>query len=424
MGTLYLCGAGNSEGVRLALRVNEAEHRWDDIVLLDDAPEKWGSSLLGIEVVGPFDHLSQADFARDSTVNLVARTTQGRRRAGERIAAYGIPPAGLIAPGIDVFGASIAPDVLVYSGAVIGPEAEVGAGSVVFMGAVVGHESRVGPGCVVAANAVLNARVEMGAEVYIGSNATVLPEIGIGAGATIGAGSTVMWAVAAGTTVLGVPARLVVPGGEESSGESAPVGEKVDAADLERILTAAWAEALGHHDLNPEARVFDLGATSLAALRVAETVRRTTGIDLAVVDLFRFPTIGDLARHLARTNPESAAPIPRREGAAPAVAAPSRAERDAMVAEITAVFREVLRKPEAGPDSHFFELGGDPSLAQEACLALERLTGEPLCFMQVARYPTPAELARHVVSSLGQPPSCPAQGVMTRLIHRHQWHRD
>ena len=79
--------------------------------------------------------------------------------------------------------------------------------------------------------------------------------------------------------------------------------------------------------------------------------------------------------------------------------------------------------PDAGPDSHFFDLGGDPALAQRACHALEGLTGEPLCFMQVARYPTPLELARHLRATIGQPPSCPAQGVMTRMIHRHEWHR-
>ncbi|MEQ9568965.1 MAG: hypothetical protein RLN75_02145, partial [Longimicrobiales bacterium] len=162
MATLYLCGAGNSEGVRLALRVEEARPRWDRIVLLDDDPEKRGLRLLGVEVVGPFAALTDGDPATDGAVNLVARTTAGRRRAGAAIAAHGVPRVGLVAPGVDTLGATLADDVLVYPGAIIGPEARVGAGSVVFMGAVVGHEAQVGPGCVVAANAVLNARVELG----------------------------------------------------------------------------------------------------------------------------------------------------------------------------------------------------------------------------------------------------------------------
>ena len=61
MTTLYLCGAGNSEGVRLALTINEKRGRWNQIVLLDDDPSKQGKFILGVEVVGPFKMLEQAD---------------------------------------------------------------------------------------------------------------------------------------------------------------------------------------------------------------------------------------------------------------------------------------------------------------------------------------------------------------------------
>jgi hypothetical protein len=52
--TLYLCGVGNAEGIRLAIRVNDAEQRWQQIVLLDDNPELHGSQKLGLEVKGCF----------------------------------------------------------------------------------------------------------------------------------------------------------------------------------------------------------------------------------------------------------------------------------------------------------------------------------------------------------------------------------
>ncbi len=418
MPTLYLCGAGNSEGVRLALRVNAAEGRWDRIVLLDDDHRKRGRSLLGIEVVGTFALLADADPAHDSVVNLVARTTAGRSGAGETIASYGVPFAGLVAPGIDTLGAAVAGDALIYPGAIIGPEAVVGEGSVIFMGAVVGHEARVGAGCVVAANAVLNARVDLGAGVYVGSNATVLPELAVGAGATIGAGSTVVGSVPDGATVLGVPAQVVVPG-KDRPGRSTKQAPAHTAADIERSLSAAWAEALDIPNLEGNARIFDLGATSLAALQVAARVRSTAGLDVAVVDLFRFATIRELAHHLSAR----AAPAPTAIRSPPPPSGPTREGAGTLLADVVAVFGDLLEVPDAGPESHFFDLGGDPALAQRACDALERLTGEPLCFMQVARYPTPLELARHLEATRGQPPSCPAQGVMTRLIHRHEWQR-
>jgi sugar O-acyltransferase (sialic acid O-acetyltransferase NeuD family) len=416
MKTLYLCGAGNSEGVRLALRVNAAEARWDRIALLDDDPSKQGQALLGVEVVGPFDRLAVADPVTDSVVNLVARTTAGRRRAGEKIASYGVPFAGLVAPGVDTLGADLAPDVLVYPNATIGPEVVVGPGSVVFMGAVVGHESHVGSGCVMAANAVLNARVRLGDEVYVGANATLLPEVGVGAGATVGAGSAVIGDVDEGATVMGVPARVLV-----DASPPAPAPERPSAATIESVLTTAWTEVLEVADMDPTVHVFDLGATSLAALRVSDRIRRDAGLDLAVVDLFRFPTIRELAAHLAGPGPIP--PPTARRPVAPVPAATPTAHEGDIEEAITHVFADVLGVPTVGPESHFFDLGGDTRTAQAACGALQKITGEPLCFMQVARYPTPRELARHLETTLGQPPTCPAQGVMNRLIHRHEWHR-
>jgi len=46
MNTLYLCGAGNPEGVRLARKINRARCRWDRIVVLDDDPSKLGQNEL------------------------------------------------------------------------------------------------------------------------------------------------------------------------------------------------------------------------------------------------------------------------------------------------------------------------------------------------------------------------------------------
>lgn len=225
MSTLYLCGASNPEGVRLALRVNGVEKRWDRIVLVDDDESRHGQFLLGIPVVGSFSLLEEA-HPTDEAVNLVARTTHRRVEAGRRIAMYGVPCARLVHPGVEVDGAELACDVMVYPHATIGPQALIGEGSVVFMGAVVGHGSRVGAHCVVAPNAVLNARVVVGDRVYVGTNASVLPDLRIGDDSTIAANSAVMRHVRTGATVIGVPAKtlpsLPYTRPSESSSTNAP----------------------------------------------------------------------------------------------------------------------------------------------------------------------------------------------------------
>lgn len=298
---LYLCGAGNSEGVRLALAVNCARQRWDRLVLLDDDPAKHGRCLLGVEITGPIRMLEAADPASSGVANLVARTAARRWAVRQKLEAYGLPFATLIHPRVDLTGTELNPDVMIYQNAVIGPEVRIEAGSVVFMGAVVGHESRVGRGCIVAANAVLNARVELGDRVYVGSNATLLPEVKVGPDATIGAGSTVIQDVPGGATALGVPAQLLTPpeGWSEDAGPLAPEAGRLPASDLTQAIKTIWAEVLHLSEVGEQDNFFDLGGSSLLALQVFERLRQATRTPLLLTDLFRFPTVRALAEHLS-----------------------------------------------------------------------------------------------------------------------------
>lgn len=209
MTTLYLCGAGNSEAVRLALAINRRKARWDRIVLLDDDPAKHGRSFLGVEVAGPFAMLAENGAGSAEVANLVARTTAKRWAAHRKIEAHGVPFATLINQNVDVAGAEFGEGIIVYQNATVGPEVSVGDGSVIFMSAAVGHECRLGRCCIVAPGAVVNARARLGEGVYVGTNATVLPEVTVGPWATIAAGSVAVQDVPAGATVLGVPGRTL-----------------------------------------------------------------------------------------------------------------------------------------------------------------------------------------------------------------------
>jgi acetyltransferase-like isoleucine patch superfamily enzyme len=232
MATLYLCGAGNPEGVRLALAVNRKDQRWSEIVLLDDDHALHGKSILGVKIVGSFDLLAQA-ASDSSAVNLVARSTRGRAASRDRILRHGVPLVPLIHPQVDVLGVELEGDVTVYANAVASAGSRIGAGSVVFTGAVVGHGSTIGRGCVLAPGAVTSARVVVGEAAYLGTNCSVLPELNIGAGATVSAGSAVMTEVPPGVTMMGVPAEALgarsarVPGVPSSTEPSAETLELV-----------------------------------------------------------------------------------------------------------------------------------------------------------------------------------------------------
>lgn len=209
MRTLYLCGAGNCEGVRLALTINQKQGRWDRIFLLDDDIAKHGCSILGVEVVGSFAVLAEAAANSVEVGNLVTRTTAKRWSSRSKIDNYGLPLATLIHPSVDIDGVEFGEDITAYQNATVGPRASVGEGSVIWMGAAVGQECKLGQCCVVGPNAVVNGRVQLGDGVYVGTNATILPEVKVGPWATIGAGSVAFQDVPAGATVMGVPGKIV-----------------------------------------------------------------------------------------------------------------------------------------------------------------------------------------------------------------------
>jgi acetyltransferase-like isoleucine patch superfamily enzyme len=295
--TLYLCGAGNAEGIRLALQINRAAKRWRRIVLLDDDGGKLGKECLGLAVAGGFDRLESADPAKDEVLNLVTRTTDGRARARERIAAYGIPFASAIHPGVDDFGVALEQEVTVYANASLGAGAALARSCVVLTGAVVGHGSSLGAGCVVAPNAVINARVVLGERVYVGSNASILPDLRIGAGATIAANSLVIDDVPAGATALGVPAAVAGhSAAHEASAASAGLG---DPSELEAAVTAAIEHVLSLKQVPATANFFDLGGTSVKAVVLCQHLKERLGLPAHPLDVFRYPSAASLARHFA-----------------------------------------------------------------------------------------------------------------------------
>ena len=305
MNTLYLCGAGNSEGVRLALNVNQAQHRWDAIYLLDDDSTKHNRALLGVTIVGPISVLADVEPAAGhcEVANLVSRTTRKRAAVHQRLASYGVRFATLLSPDIDTFGVELTGDLVAYQHAVLGPEVTIDSGSVIFMGGIVGHESRVGKFCVIAANAVLNARVHLDDGVYVGTNATVLPEVSIGAGATIAAGSVVIDDVPPGATAIGVPAQIMSPSTESSATIKPCVGaapfEVAAPLEVERYISKVWKEVLHVRNLDSEKSFFDLGGDSLLALRVCGQIKHDTGVQLSIVDVFQYPSVKTLSQALA-----------------------------------------------------------------------------------------------------------------------------
>lgn len=154
------------------------------------------------------------------------------------------------------------------TGVEIHPGATIGEGVFIDhgMGVVIGETATVGDGCILYKGVVLGGtrtertvrHPQLGKRVVVGTNACVLGNIEVGDGARIGSGSVVVRDVPAGSTVVGVPGRIVPGKGDRRARFDAtldhanlpdPTAEMVrslrDENDRLRARLARIEEALG-----------------------------------------------------------------------------------------------------------------------------------------------------------------------------------
>jgi acyl carrier protein len=98
--------------------------------------------------------------------------------------------------------------------------------------------------------------------------------------------------------------RNAIPSPLATENESGTVPEP-PRSNLERVIAEAWKDALGVDRVGLDENFFDLGAHSLMVAEVHIQLQQLLGRELSLVDLFQFPTVTALAKHL---NGEALAP--------------------------------------------------------------------------------------------------------------------
>jgi hypothetical protein len=74
--------------------------------------------------------------------------------------------------------------------------------------------------------------------------------------------------------------------------------------DIERTIAALWQEVLHVEMVGLHDNFFDLGGNSMHIVQVQSKIREILNRDLPVVELFKYPTVGLLAKHLNREQEE------------------------------------------------------------------------------------------------------------------------
>jgi aryl carrier-like protein len=88
-----------------------------------------------------------------------------------------------------------------------------------------------------------------------------------------------------------------------------PVGAAASAEppeqDLEARIEVVWTGMLGR-PVDRHANLFDCGGNSLVAVRLHRRLRDDLGLNVKLTDIFQFPTIAQLASHMAGAAAEGA----------------------------------------------------------------------------------------------------------------------
>ncbi len=117
--------------------------------------------------------------------------------------------------------------------------------------------------------------------------------------------SRILGALVAGvaTTAEVLKPTLLPAGMSRHHGQTGtrPAVRTAPRTELEKRIATLWQRAFGITDPSIEDNFFDLGGNSLLMVRLHHALRHELGLDLTLVDLFRFPSISALVRHLEPT---------------------------------------------------------------------------------------------------------------------------
>jgi amino acid adenylation domain-containing protein len=100
-------------------------------------------------------------------------------------------------------------------------------------------------------------------------------------------------------------ALLKLPPPNLAAGTAASQPQNEPGNEMERLVAAAWQDALGVASVGLNDNFFDLGAHSLTVAEVQAKLQTDLGREISILDLFQYSTVSTLAKHLAGTQSNS-----------------------------------------------------------------------------------------------------------------------
>ncbi|MEU5127309.1 amino acid adenylation domain-containing protein [Streptomyces mobaraensis] len=192
--------------------------------------------------------------------------------------------------------------------------------------------------------------------------------------------------------------ETTAPRADRTTRATAPLADRPEGATAaqassptEDLVVGLCRELLSRPDLGAGANFLASGGDSLSAARLLTALEERCGVRLRAPEVLRQPDLRALAALLdARQEPAAAPSAP---GTEPAVDGPGETANRSAEDLVLGLCRELLGRPDLGPDANFLASGGDSLSAARLLTALEERCGVRLRAPEVLRQPDLRTLA-------------------------------
>ena len=178
--------------------------------IYDDNPEKIGSQILGINVVGSISQILNSDYAGGKFLIAIGNNMVRRKIAEEIRSQKGqtpslIHPTAVISKFSNIgLGVYIQPHVVVWTCVTIEDDC------IISPNVVIAHHSTLRKGCLVSTSSAIGANIEIRQEAFLGMSCNITTGVEyVGENALVGAGTVVIKNIESNTVVAGVPAKVI-----------------------------------------------------------------------------------------------------------------------------------------------------------------------------------------------------------------------
>ena len=208
---IVILGAGDfgKEVAWLIEEINKREPRYIILGYLDDSELKIGTSVNGYEVLGPVSLLPEISRKQGASAVIAMQDVDARKKLVEMFPDFNAWET-LVHPSVNISDrSSVGKGCVICAGGNISCDTRIGDFCLFNISVTMGHDCEVGNFVSIMSGSCVSGHVVIENCAYLATNCTVVPKMRVGEHAVVGAGSVVIRNVKAGTTVMGVPAKVL-----------------------------------------------------------------------------------------------------------------------------------------------------------------------------------------------------------------------